>query len=301
MLLGAMFGNSVTGDTAPTPAVGLGPNAKAKYLLRASRTDTRPFRLITGQTFSDDLTSNSTAAEVTQALASIGVSDATVIGRGVPVGPDDLPWNFPVWWIACDEPPEGGLLVEDDAPQGSVSAQIYPTADWPNGLITNVYPRYAGDPDVLYPGSIVHCRMSPGLGYRVWSATLQAEVCPAQNAKVRIVLYGPPTGGTWSLTLISPVIDPDTNQFPEETFAGLAWNITAAALQDLLDDSTHFAAGVRVSRGPAHQAGLDLEFVDELGAARVAAPSVNWGSLDGEIVGANVYYLQLGRGEELRP
>jgi hypothetical protein len=118
------------------------------------------------------------------------------------------------------------------------------------------------------------------------------EIGP-RNAIIGIELIGPPTGGTWRLTLRSPLINPATGGPAVETFAELAWNLTAAQLTALLEASTHFAAGVLVTGGAAHQAPFVLEFIEDLGHLPVPLPSPDWFDLEGGL-GADAYHIQYG-------
>lgn len=119
---------------------------------------------------------------------------------------------------------------------------------------------------------------------------VRRESCPKQNAIIVITLFGPPTGGTWSLN--GWEINGST-----DSVSTLAYNISAATLQSDLEGHSGVGSGnVSVIGGPGNSANFIVEFVGSLAGEPVATPVVTFGSLTGPgAVGGIAYPVQIGR------
>lgn len=302
VLLEALVADLSTGDTRPVDMVVLEAVGDPCFVLRVPVSDARPFRLRFEGFTTSDLTRNTTAEELQSALEAHPpfAGAVAVVGKGSRVGEANRPWNPPIWFLRVTTDSTATFSVADQ-PENHADATITQTRDWPTDQVESAYARFAGD-EFVAAGAIVACRVSTGVGYRVWSARLNRPTpCPATNTQVRVALFGPPTAGTWALPIHIPLDDPDTEQLEIETFVveDLQWNCTAEDLQTAIDAIPELEGKVIVTLGPAHQSMFNLEFIDTLGHQLIPLPSVNWGGLEGVILGGHSYYAIPGRAGEV--
>jgi hypothetical protein len=295
VLLADLDATLPAGDTAPVQAIRLEP-ARQAWLLRVSSQDNRPFRLGFQGGVTGDLPADISAAQLTEQIQSLTDEAVSVVGRGTSF--TDAEWELPTWFIQLGgEIPNNLNFIPNPDPGNWSEARITRTTEFPFDQAIDVHARYAGDA-LVRAGSVVTCRAAE-IGYRIVGATLRPPPpCPAQDARVRVSLFGRPTGGVWSMQLRANATDTEGETFVfGDDLVSLPWNIDAEQFQQAIDQTLYFAGGVSVTGGPAHLGEFELHYHDHLGNQPIPLPLLVWGELEGVVVGAHAYYAQLGRTE----
>ena len=124
---------------------------------------------------------------------------------------------------------------------------------------------------------------------QIWGVQPLQFACDSQNAWFIITLFGPPTGGTWSLD--SWPINGTT-----ASITSLSYSITAASLKTAIEGHGGVGSGnVDVTGGNGNQANFLVKFKSALANKAIETPVVNFSSLTGTGIGGIAYPVQIGR------
>lgn len=112
----------------------------------------------------------------------------------------------------------------------------------------------------------------------------------AQNAIIRISLFGPPTAGTWGFTWVLPTGTVNIAN------TALDWDFTAAEIEAVLESDALIDDGDLVVSGDSNGGILITAQTDgQFSYQPLNLPTLNLAALAGTIIGGHVSHDRIGR------